>query len=502
MITRNPASPHSSALGFILGAALLTAQGCADDQCKSAAPSFEVKVKWEAAASVSRLAELRAHLLAAGLEKEITLEGAPLVNKGWTAFEVQVGPEGAAGFTGEVKLEALDENGAVLARGELVFEATGDACNFLTLSLQQDPCTPSCEGKTCGADDGCQGTCQTGDCSAGLSCVAGVCRCDQASCPDGCCQEDLCFPGTSDDHCGGSGGGCVDCLQASQACNAERTCIACTPQCEGLSCGAPNGCGGTCSGGACPAGQACVGGACICNPSSCPNGCCSTGQSCEAGNADPLCGKGGESCQSCATPSQVCRDQDCQACTPQCSGSCEVDDGCGGTCGCSSGNECDNQICVPIECRHCTDTGDCQTQCQLWGSSGGVCESPGSSDPGDCCDCNPISSGSNTIGFLDSVTSGEALGWSCDPDDPWESIIVHIYVGGLAGNPAATSYPVAADRFSSDEIKDICLGGDYHRYRFSIPNWQSKIGQPVYAYGISINGGNNTLLQNSPQHIQ
>jgi hypothetical protein len=37
------------------------------------------------------------------------------------------------------------------------------------------PCVPTCEGKQCGADDGCKGICQTGSCPAGQSCNAGKC---------------------------------------------------------------------------------------------------------------------------------------------------------------------------------------------------------------------------------------------------------------------------------------------------------------------------------------
>ena len=80
--------------------------------------------------------------------------------------------------------------------------------------------------------------------------------------------------------------------------------------------------------------------------------------------------------------------------------------------------------------------------------------------------------------------------------------MVHIYVGGPAGDPAASGNITVADRDSDVGVKNSCGGGEYHRYRLSIPNWQSKIGQLVYAYGISINGGNNSLLLNSGMPVQ
>ena len=74
------------------------------------------------------------------------------------------------------------------------------------------PCQPSCAGKTCGASDGCGGTC-----SSGSGCCAPSCGGKPCGASDGC-------GGTCS-----SGSGC------------------CTPSCAGKSCGASDGCGGTCS---------------------------------------------------------------------------------------------------------------------------------------------------------------------------------------------------------------------------------------------------------------
>jgi hypothetical protein len=77
------------------------------------------------------------------------------------------------------------------------------------------PCQPSCAGKTCGAHDGCGGTCQPGS---------------------GCCT-----PTCSGKPCG-AGDGCGGTCSSGSGCTPT-----CTPTCAGKSCGASDGCGGTCS---------------------------------------------------------------------------------------------------------------------------------------------------------------------------------------------------------------------------------------------------------------
>src|SRR5215468_5737823 len=72
------------------------------------------------------------------------------------------------------------------------------------------PCIPNCEGKPCGARDGCNGTCLEGPCGTGLHCVTGVCRCDETSCV-GCCKADACVSGTQVDACGWEGRACDVC---------------------------------------------------------------------------------------------------------------------------------------------------------------------------------------------------------------------------------------------------------------------------------------------------
>jgi hypothetical protein len=102
-----------------------------------------------------------------------------------------------------------------------------------------DPCTPTCDGKSCGSDT-CGGIC--GICQNGQTCSgAGQCQCTP-SCDGKSCGSD---------GCGGTCGTC----QNGQTCDGAGLCQ-CTPVCDGKSCGS-DGCGGTC--GSCQNGQTCNG---------------------------------------------------------------------------------------------------------------------------------------------------------------------------------------------------------------------------------------------------
>ena len=216
----------------------------------------------------------------------------------------------------------------------------GLSCNA---SQACDGCRASCGGKTCGQPDGCGGTC-SGSCPGGQACENGMCICNGSSCPSGCCSANSCRAGSEDSFCGQGGAACTNCAFNGQRCEAQ-SCKSCVPSCGGKTCGQPDGCGGTCSG-SCPGGQICEGGACICNARSCPSGCCQ-GVTCRAGTEAALCGKGGVACVNCVTAGQLCSNQSCQACVPNCDGkACGLDDGCGTPCGCPTGRACDEGVCV------------------------------------------------------------------------------------------------------------------------------------------------------------
>ncbi|MCB9558413.1 MAG: hypothetical protein H6707_20020 [Deltaproteobacteria bacterium] len=113
-------------------------------------------------------------------------------------------------------------------------------------------CQPDCTNKTCGASDGCGGTCMTGRCPSNQTCTAGTCLCNLRCGSDCCAAGTTCFSG---------------------AC--------CTPDCSNKACGADDGCGGTCPTGSCadPL-QACTSGRCGCLHQACLSGCCDRHEYC------------------------------------------------------------------------------------------------------------------------------------------------------------------------------------------------------------------------------
>jgi len=104
------------------------------------------------------------------------------------------------------------------------------------------------------------------------------------------------------------------------------------------------------------------------------------------------------------------------------------------------------------------------------------------------------------IGWLDSAGCDAIAGWSQDPDAPTQSIDVHIYFDGPAGDPSATGIPVHADVNRAD----LCtaIGSCNHGYSLATP-YSFQDGKPheVHAYGIDTGGGTNPELGASPQTL-
>ena len=97
---------------------------------------------------------------------------------------------------------------------------------------------------------------------------------------------------------------------------------------------------------------------------------------------------------------------------------------------------------------------------------------------------------------LDSCSGGvgtvSVRGWAFDDDDISQSIPVHVYVGGPAGDPNAEGYPIIADVFRDDV--NIAYGcGNYHGFDASIK--VTKTGtQPIYIYACNIGSGSTQLI--------
>lgn len=303
--------------------------------------------------------------------------------------------------------------------------------------------------RACGdAGDGCaDGACTCGGgapCGDGQRCVEGACRCDAASCPDGCCDGDACLA-SAWGHCGLGGVACDPCAAADRCvdgacrcgeddpCAAGQRCVFASCACDGISCagGCCDGttcvlpataeaCGrngwaceacdpvladgcveGACGCGpedACVAGQRCAEGACVCDRESCPDGCCRNG-GCVAPARFDACGAAGAECGFCdSVLADACADGACR---------------CGEGPACSRGARCvDGQcLCNAETCWDgCCDGGTCRTGLS-WPECGGGGRA--------CQVCDPLRSTGCNVGwcvcgsFVQCAAGQECVGTTC-----------------------------------------------------------------------------------------
>lgn len=107
-------------------------------------------------------------------------------------------------------------------------------------------------------------------------------------------------------------------------------------------------------------------------------------------------------------------------------------------------------------------------------------------------------------GDLDFAYGGDGTvtvsGWAFDPDISSQSINVHIYVGGWAGQSGAESFSILANQASPDVNKAYGITGNH---RFSATLKTSKVGTTkIYAYGINnVYGSNNPELWDSGRTV-
>ncbi len=197
-------------------------------------------------------------------------------------------PYGCCDAGGQGCLPGTDDNACGFNAQTCQTCPAGQQC---IANVCQTPCSPAicpsgcCNGAVCVAfADQSNILCGAGGAACGAcgpllsACLptadGGLCGCDAASCPDGCCENGLyCRPGTDDSWCGGPGGAaCVNCVN----------------------------------------GENCIDRACVqpCNSSNC-GGCCS-GADCESGLDPSNCGQGGIPCVTCpeswSCVSGVCTD--------------------------------------------------------------------------------------------------------------------------------------------------------------------------------------------------
>ena len=177
--------------------------------------------------------------------------------------------------------------------------------------------------------------------------------CGPSSCTGCCLPGGTCVAGNADTQCGRNGAWCLNCSTKKSICKLG-VCAGCTPVCKGKTCGASDGCSGTCS-----AGSGC------CTPK-CSNKLCGVadgcGGTCKAGGGccTPKCG--GVKCGSTDGCGGICT-AGSGCCTPSCVGkNCGASDGCSGTC--KPGSGCCNASCSGKKCGESDGcTGTCVGPC-------------------------------------------------------------------------------------------------------------------------------------------
>ena len=226
---------------------------------------------------------------------------------------------GTSGDDGAIEMPDLVA-GPDIARPPCNAQTCPNGCCFgLGVCIQPSVASCGMRGDVCQPcdpmlADGCErGACSCGlglACQPGQVCDGGSCVCNAQSCPNGCCDGNVCLM-PSLQACGTGGQICTPCGRQADACiNGECRCG---------------------NNMACAQGQACSGGGCVCNINSCPDGCCA-GAAC----TKPVlanCGAPGTQCSPC-DPSVA---DNCATGTCSCGGN-------GRPCG--AGQQCVNGACA------------------------------------------------------------------------------------------------------------------------------------------------------------
>lgn len=106
-----------------------------------------------------------------------------------------------------------------------------------------------------------------------------------------------------------------------------------------------------------------------------------------------------------------------------------------------------------------------------------------------------------SLGYVDGVDfdfyGHYVYGWAC-MEGVAESVDVHVYIGGYAGNWGALLANGVADLSSEQAVADVCDSGYYyHRFEVSIENIKRFAGQSIWVHGINTQGGISVPITNS-----
>lgn len=103
-------------------------------------------------------------------------------------------------------------------------------------------------------------------------------------------------------------------------------------------------------------------------------------------------------------------------------------------------------------------------------------------------------------GWLDAAGCDVVAGWAQDLDEPDTPISVHLYFGGPTGSGApSVATPANIHRDDLCSALGSCAHGFAYKSPLSLFDGQPH---PVYAYGISVGGGDNAMLNASPKNLQ
>ena len=102
-------------------------------------------------------------------------------------------------------------------------------------------------------------------------------------------------------------------------------------------------------------------------------------------------------------------------------------------------------------------------------------------------------------GFHDGIDQSNTWGWACDADNYAQPVAIHFYMDGPAGGGGIFIGATTAN-VTRPDVASVCGGYAGHGFNFTLPDGVKDGYQHwIYAYAISIGGGMNPLLTNSPK---
>lgn len=146
-----------------------------------------------------------------------------------------------------------------------------------------------------------------------------------------------------------------------------------------------------------------------------------------------------------------------------------------------------------------TPYGQSSYECQLFGSND--CAGPaGDGSIGRCNFCYEA----NPDGYFDGGSCSALAGWTCDADNYNTPLRVDFYADGPAGQGTGVGSVPTASLTREAAVANQCGGNGNHGFSFAVPAnsilWDEK-PHNIYAYGINIGTGTNTLLPGSPKPV-